>query len=121
MPEGRRIVCQPHGDVTIVSFVDRKILDELYIKQIGDELFELVDKHGKKKILINFENVEYLSSAALGKLITLNKKMAAVNGQLKLCSISPTIIEIFQITKLDKFFDIHPTEADALEAFGVSG
>jgi len=120
MAAKKRLVCEPHGDVTIVNFTDRKILDELNIKEIGDELFDLVDKHGKKDILVNFTNVDYLSSAALGKLITLNKKMHAQNGRLKFCAISPTIIEVFQITKLDKFFDIHPTEADALDAFQSS-
>jgi anti-sigma B factor antagonist len=117
MTRKRRLLCEPQGDVTVVNFVEKKILDELNIKEIGDELSELVDQHNKDKILINFENVEYLSSAALGKLITLSKKMQAKKGQLKLCEIAPSIYEIFKITKLNKFFEIHETEADALAAF----
>jgi anti-sigma B factor antagonist len=113
----RRLLCEPHGDVTVVYFVERKILDELNIKEIGDELFDLIDNHGKRKLLINFENVEYLSSAALGKLITLNKKVHTEKGQLKLCRIHPTIFEVFRITKLDKLFEIYDEEATALEAF----
>ena len=117
MARKRRLLCEPQGDVTVVNFVEKKILDELNIKEIGDELMELVEQHKKEKILINFENVEYLSSAALGKLITLNKKMQSRNGQLKLCEIAPSIYEIFKITKLNKFFEIHESEADALAAF----
>jgi len=117
MARKRRLLCEPQGEVTVVNFVEKKILDELNIKEIGDELMELVDQHNKDKILINFENVEYLSSAALGKLITLRKKMEAKNGQLKLCEIEPSIYEIFKITKLNKWFEIYETEADALAAF----
>lgn len=117
MGRKRRLLCEPQGDVTVVSFVEKKILDELNIKEIGDELMELVEQHNKDKILVNFENVEYLSSAALGKLITLNKRMQAKNGQLKLCQISPSIYEIFKITKLNKYFEIYETEAEALAAF----
>ena len=67
--------------------------------------------------LLNFSNVEFLSSAALGKLITLDKKVKANGGRLKLSNIRPEIYEVFAITKLNKLFDIKDEEADALSAF----
>ena len=88
------------------------------IQIIGEQnLFGLVDEEGWRKILLNFGNVEYLSSAALGKLITLNKKLQAVGGKLILCNIDPQIFEVFEITKLDKFFKIVKEEQAALQAF----
>jgi anti-sigma B factor antagonist len=104
------------GDVTVVNFVDKKILDEQNIQTIGEQLFSLVDEVGRRKILLNFSNVEYLSSAALGKLITLNKKLQG-SGKLILCCIDPKIFEVFEITKLDKFFKIFKDEQAALQAF----
>ena len=83
---------------------------------MGRELFELVEQK-RTKILLNFMNVEFLSSAALGKLITLDKKLKAAKGQLKLSSIRPEIYEVFAITRLNKLFDIHDDEADALATF----
>ncbi|MBL8797300.1 MAG: STAS domain-containing protein, partial [Planctomycetia bacterium] len=74
-PRRKRLEVEDVGDVTVVNFTDRKILDEQNIQLIGEQLFSLVDESGRKKILLNFGNVEYLSSAALGKLITLNKKL----------------------------------------------
>jgi anti-sigma B factor antagonist len=76
-----------------------------------------VDEEGWRKILLNFGNVEYLSSAALGKLITLNKKLGQAGGKLILCNIDPQIHEVFEITKLDKFFKIMKEEQAALQAF----
>jgi anti-sigma B factor antagonist len=116
-PRRRRLEVEDIGDVTVVNFVDKKILDEQNIQVIGEQLFSLVDEVGRKKILLNFSNVEYLSSAALGKLITLNKKVGAAGGRLILCNIAPQIFEVFEITKLDKFFKIHKEEQTALQAF----
>src|SRR5260370_22453295 len=108
----RRLEVEHIGDVTVVNFVDRKILDEQNIQIIGEQLFSMVDEEGWRKILLNFGNVEYLSSAALGKLITLNKKLQQAGGKLILCNIDPQIHEVFEITKLDKFFKIDPDEED---------
>jgi anti-sigma B factor antagonist len=116
-PRRRRLEVEDIGDVTVVNFTDRKILDEQNIQVIGEQLFSLVDELGRRKVLLNFGNVEYLSSAALGKLITLNKKLQAVNGQLVLCNIDPQIYEVFEITKLNKLFNIRKEEQEALQAF----
>ena len=116
-PRRRRLEVEDQGDIAVVNFVDKKILDEQNIQMIGDDLFRLVDELGRRKILLNFRNVEFLSSAALGKLITLNRKVQAVRGKLILCGISGEIKEVFQITKLDKLFTIHAEEMAALQAF----
>jgi anti-sigma B factor antagonist len=116
-PRRRRLEVEQIGDVTVVNFIDRKILDEQNIQVIGDQLFSLVDQDGLRKLLLNFGNVEYLSSAALGKLITLNKKLQGVGGRLVLCNIDPQIYEVFEITRLDKFFNIQKEEQAALQAF----
>jgi anti-sigma B factor antagonist len=116
-PRRRRLEVEDIGDVTVVNFTDRKILDEQNIQIIGEQLFSLVDEAGRRKVLLNFGNVEYLSSAALGKLITLNKKLQAVGGRLILCNIDPQIYEVFEITKLNKLFNIHKEEQAALQAF----
>jgi len=117
MPETRRIVVTENGDVTVVNFVDRKILDESNIQTLGRELFALVEKENRKKILLNFSAVEFLSSAALGKLINLDKKVKVNSGILKLSNIRPEIYEVFAITKLNRIFDIKDDESDALQAF----
>ena len=113
----RRIEVAQMGEVTVVRFVDKKILDEANIQELGTELFKLVEQEKRKSLLLNFSSVEFLSSAALGKLITLDKKVKANGGRLKLSNIRPEIYEVFAITKLNKLFDIKDDEADALAAF----
>ena len=113
----RRIDLEEVGDVAIAHFRDQKIIEDLGIQELGQELFQLVEVENHKKLVLNFSTVDFLSSAALGKLITLDKKMKAADGMLKLCNIRPEIYEVFAITRLNRLFDIKDEEADALAAF----
>jgi anti-sigma B factor antagonist len=111
----RRIDIEQIGDVTVARFTDKKILDENNIQLIGNQLFGLVEEEGRKKIVLDFSNVEYLSSAALGKLITMDKKVKGAGGKLRLCAIRPDIYEVFAITKLNKLFTICDDQDQALQ------
>ena len=105
------------GDVTVARFRDRKIIEDVNIQELGQEMFRLVEADGRERLLLDFSAVDFLSSAALGKLITLDKKMKAHGGTLKLSNIRPEIYEVFAITKLNRLFDIRKDEAEALAAF----
>ena len=116
-PRRRRLEVEDIGDVTVVNFTDKKILDEQNIQVIGEQLFSLVDQDGRRKLLLNFGNVELLSSAALGKLLTLHKKVKTAGGKLTLCNINEDLYEVFEITKFNKLLDIQKDEQTALQTF----
>ncbi len=103
--------------VSVVEFADRKILEELSIQEIGEELNRVVESETGIKLLLDFRNVDHLSSAALGMLITLNKKVKEQRGNLKLSDINRQIFEVFKITRLNRVFDIHETAEQALASF----
>lgn len=103
--------------VSVVEFADRRILEEPCISEIGDELSILVASEAGAKLLLSFKNVEHLSSAALGMLITLDKHVAEHDGMLRLSDITPQIYEVFKITRLNKLFEIHDTAEQALDSF----
>ncbi|MDP6600826.1 MAG: STAS domain-containing protein [Phycisphaerales bacterium] len=102
--------------ITNVEFVERNILDEACIRRIGDELGKVIDRKGLPRIVLNFENVNALSSSALGMLITINSKIGEKHGKLALACIKDPIREVFRITKLDKAFQIHDSMGQALTA-----
>jgi len=112
-----RLNISQNNNVTTISFLDRNILDELSIQQIGDELSTLIESTPSPKLLVNFANVEHLSSAALGMLINLNTKIRGKGGQLRLANIAPPIQELFELTKLDKLFRIFDSIEDATDSF----
>lgn len=116
-----RLLVEQNGDVTVVYFQDTGILDEQNITRIATELFGIVESHVKPKIILNFEKVEYLSSAVLGKLVALQKKVAEFKGTLHLCCIRESILKVFKVTKLDKLFKIFDGQQRAFKAFKSVG
>ncbi len=108
-------------DVVVVYFSDGKILDSQRIEQVGHELTETVPKATQKKLLLNFRGVSFMSSAMISKLVGINKKCKAASVELKFCEVSPNVMEVFKITKLNKVFDIQPTEEKAVASFGKKG
>jgi anti-sigma B factor antagonist len=114
MADRRRLDTNESSSITVVRFKDQKIIDPEAIQELGQELFDLIDKDDCRKIILNFARVEFLSSAALGKLITFEKKAKRAGAELILTDISPEIFPVFAITNLDKLFKIKDREADAL-------
>jgi anti-sigma B factor antagonist len=110
-------VSEQEGGITRIEFVDRNILDEANIQQIGAEITRIIDAKPQPKVLISFSNVDHLSSAALGTLITINNRVKSKDGQLRLANIDPQIYEVFVITKLNKLFQIHPNSQQATASF----
>ena len=110
----QRLDLEVIGSVTVARFLDRKILDEANIELVGRELNALVDTDGRTEIILDFSLVEYLSSAALGKLITMHKKVVTANGKLLLCNIHEDIVEVFQLTRLDQVLTLCTTLDEAL-------
>jgi anti-anti-sigma factor len=115
----KRLDVSDVGDVTIVRCRDRKITEAFGVDEIGQELFHLVERENRKKLIVSLASVDSLSSATLGKLITLNKKAAARGCAIKLSSMNDTISLTFSVTRLDSLFDIEKDEHHALEAFGA--
>jgi len=104
-------------DIRVVEFTSAKILDEANITEIGQTLGLMIDESDGPKLLLDFSNVDHLSSAALGMLINANNRIKQKNGQLRLANIKPQIYEVFVITKLNKLFRILPDRAEALKSF----
>ena len=112
-----RLLVEKSGDITVVYFQDAGILDEKNINKIAEDLFELSDSSAKPKMVLNFEKVEYLSSAVLGKLVALQKRVTGSKGTLHLCCIRESIQQVFKVTRLDKVLKIYPDQAKAVKAF----
>jgi stage II sporulation protein AA (anti-sigma F factor antagonist) len=112
------IELQDAGEVLVVSFNQASILDQMVIDQIGREFDQAgLEASGNRKLLLNFQTVEYMSSAMLGKLIQLHKRCKADKIKLKLCGIAKNPLDVFKITKLDKLFEIHKDAPTALATF----
>ena len=120
MPPQSRLAVQDFNDVTLVTLNETSVVDLQLIENIRRELFDLVDKQNRKKLVVDLSKVQHLSSSALGVLIPLHEKTQKLKGQLVLCGVNPNIMKVFKITRLDKIFSFKRTESDALSEFGVT-
>ena len=86
--------------------------------QLKQDLVHLAES-GVKRVVINLSKVEYLDSTGLGVLIGGLKRLREAGGNLALVGPGMRIQRIFEITGLNKIFDIYATEDEAAEKEGV--
>ncbi len=105
--------------VAVVRFVDSGLMYATdLVQDIGAELMSLLKDLGRSKILLDFEDVQYVSSSMLGHLVHLEREVRAAKGQLKIRGLGPVLSDTFRIGRFDRVFDIHSDdEASALKAF----
>jgi anti-sigma B factor antagonist len=101
---------------TIAVLTDEKILAEDDIQALENSLIPLVSQNPGINLIIDFSNVRFFSSAVLGLLIRVSKRINESDGRLKLCSIDSKIYEIFKITRLDTIFDICDDQQKAIRS-----
>ena len=111
-----RISVEYAENATITTFTDEKILEEKDIKALQESIMSVIEQAGRINLILDFCNVRFLSSAVLGLLIRISKRVYECDGQLRLCNINPKIYEVFKITRLTKIFDIYPDVAGAVES-----
>ena len=75
---------------------------------------------GMNHVALDLTDVEYISSGGLRVVVMLTKALEKIEGQLKLCGLSPFVSEVFKITNLAKRYEIYQTRQDALAAFGAT-
>jgi anti-anti-sigma factor len=103
------------GDVTVVKFTSPKIIDYNQILLIGRQLNTLVEDGGVRRLLLNFAVVERLSTAVVGRVIEMHRRMKAAGGEVALCGITPRLREIFDLLRLPQLLPIHDDEQHALQ------
>jgi anti-sigma B factor antagonist len=107
-------------NATIIAFTNEKILEEKDITALQESIMSVIVQSDRVNMILDFGNVKFLSSAVLGLLIRVSKKIYEREGQLRLCNLNPKIYEIFKITRLTKTFDIYPDIESATESLHAS-
>ncbi len=67
--------------------------------------------------VINFANVNYLGSAALGALVTAHKTLKKTGFDLRLCNIQPQVHRVFAATRLTEVFQIYDEESEVVSEY----
>jgi anti-anti-sigma factor len=101
---------------TVIEFRIPSLMDPVQLEDIGKNLYHLVDAEDRRRIVLDFEKVTYLSSQAIGIVLTMNRKLSGLkNSKLVLCGVGPRLMELIKITRLDKILTIKPTQREAVK------
>jgi anti-sigma B factor antagonist len=120
MSSDSKLIVRDVDGTTVVSFGEEAILDTMTIQRIGDELDQLVDAQSRwtsgRNIILDFSAVRFLSSAALGVLLSMRKKSQAIDTEVMISSLRPELFKIFQVTRIDKLFQFFDSTEEAVSA-----
>ena len=99
-------------DTTVVIALTGEI-DLHHTPEVHKALVEVCQKK-PARLVINLEEVTYMDSSGIGTLVEVFRRVNAYEGKLGLCGLNDRVHSVFEITKLDHFFKIYDTEAEAL-------
>ncbi len=99
-----RLLLEQQDNVTVVSFKDPNILSAYHINDVSKDLYDLIDKQGLTRLVIDFSDIRMLSSQTLSVMLTMKQKLDKVNGQIVICGINPQLYRVFKITNLHDVF-----------------
>ena len=101
--------------VSVVALDGRIVLGE-ESNSLREKLKSLTDD-GKKKIVLNMANIEYIDSAGVGTLVAAHISAKTQGASVRICHLGRKFHEVLQIAKLLTVFDEYDTEVAAVSSF----
>jgi anti-anti-sigma factor len=83
---------------------------------LADELETCLHQSEVPKIIVNMKTVPFINSAALGIFLNIYKEVEKKNGRFALCSITPDVDNLLEITKLGSILEVYKNVEDALDS-----
>lgn len=105
---------EKQGNVTVLKLKGR--LDAITSPKTEKRIFECINS-GQHQILLNFSEVDYLSSAGMRMLLATTKKLKTLMGKLVLCSVNVNVMDVLRMSGFDHVLEITPDQEIALKKF----
>lgn len=104
---------EQHGDVIVVRLAGR--LDSFTSPKIDSQLRTLIVQH--KKVVLNLNELEYISSAGIRLILSLSKQLEADQGTLVICCIQDSVLEVIKLTGFQQVLKIFNSEIESISYF----
>ena len=117
MPATARIQVSDAEGVKIVRFMDQQLFDERTVREASEQIAVSLPSDGSPiRLVLDFSEVNLVSSSALSKLILIQRRVDSTRGKLRLCELSPILQQVFRTSNLDRLFAIDRDLRTSLEA-----
>jgi anti-anti-sigma factor len=105
------------GDVTVLRLKVPMLRTDATTDALFEQTYSLVDEAGRSRLVLNCDGVVYMASVALGKLVTLMRKVRAAGGRLALCKVNRTIEQVLHTARLADVLLSYEDEQEAIRSF----
>ena len=100
------------NDASVLTIVDERI-DAHNSSELKEYLLQMIER-GEKRIIVQLEHVRFIDSSGLGALLSGHKNLAVISGQFALANIQPQVLSMFELTRLNRVFEIYTDINEAL-------
>ncbi|MDX9786923.1 MAG: STAS domain-containing protein [Desulfobacterales bacterium] len=101
------------ADVLIARPLEKRI-DAATATEFKQKMSDWIDS-GNRRIILNLSEVDFIDSSGLGAIISGLKKIGN-EGNLVICGVKETVMSLFRLTRMNRVFDIFPSEEEAVSA-----
>ncbi len=95
-------------------------LDHHEAENLRNEWQQVLSKQDVKHVILNLESLSFMDSSGLGVILGRYKEVKQEGGEMVVCSISPAVKRLFEMSGLFKIIRFEENEAYALETLGVA-
>lgn len=113
-----RIALEEEEGVPVVRFLDRQLMDDRTVREAGDQVMATLPAGVPVRVILDFSGVAMMSSAMLGRLVLLLRRVDASGGRMRLCELAPAVQDVLRTTNLDRILIAARDRRAAREAFG---
>jgi anti-sigma B factor antagonist len=114
---GNLVEREDFGDVTVIRLNLPSLWEDQATEDAFARLYTLIEGSGRTQFVLNLSAIQYFASAALGKLVTLHRKLGAAQARLVLCNVTPPVERILQVTRLNDMLLTYDNEREARQSF----
>jgi anti-sigma B factor antagonist len=109
-----RIEVEKEGDIVVVIVEGE--LDASTSPELRNKFEELIGQ-GENKYVIDLAGVGFMDSSGISAIVNLFKRVRIGHGDVKLCNLSAEIMKIFELTRLNRVFDIYDSRDSAISSY----
>ena len=98
----------------VATFFPGRLDEEHNVEELGQSLFQLIDQYGYRQVALDLTQTSFVTSAVLGKLITLHRRLHRADGRLVLCGLQQPVETVMRRSNLLSYFQVVNSRDDAI-------
>ena len=98
-----------------VAVVPVEELDASNVAEFKRDMAPILE--AQKELVLDLRRLRFVDSSGMGAILSCLRQLSAKGGDLKLCGMNRQVRSVFELVRMHRIFDIHPTQAEAVRAF----